>query len=299
MYYGRIRPIDTSGNAGPWTPASGLKTSTATELIESSHIRSLTAAKITSGVINAHEIILKQQGNQTQIAAPANMAIIRSSDYDGSYTSNTWTPGTTGWVIAGNGYAEFSSASIRGGLVAGSIFINADNRWKTEANGAATNTPVFKAGSANNYVLYDGIDTLSVKGNVTATSGKIAGWNISGNALLASDFSGKLLIGPDTGANQTAQIYLEIPKTNPVRSNTILIGDVGILLSDIQTGNSSNVGQSINITNSEISVNSGPVSPNYPNTSILYDGVHTTIPDNIYIRPPGYRVCSAGIYFRI
>lgn len=82
VYYGRIRPVDTSGNSGGWTPSSGLKQSSATQLIDSLHIRSITASKITAGTINAHEIILKQQGSQTVINAPANMAVIRSSDYN-------------------------------------------------------------------------------------------------------------------------------------------------------------------------------------------------------------------------
>lgn len=205
-------------------------------MIESSHIRSLTAAKITSGVINAHEIILKQQGNQTQIAAPANMAIIRSSDYDGSYTSNTWTPGTTGWVIAGNGYAEFSSASIRGGLVAGSIFINADNRWKTLANGATSNVPEFKVGTANNYLYYDGNSNVTVTGNVVtgniiATGGKIAGWNISGNELFASDFKGSMRVSGDIGPNfgsgaKSGGIIISSPMPNTGISSSIISIDV-------------------------------------------------------------------------
>lgn len=171
-------------------------------MIESAHIRSLTASKITAGTINAHEIILKQQGPQTVINAPANMAIIRSSDYNGSYSANStpnWTNGTSGWIIAGDGHAEFSSASIRGTVKAGSIFINQYNRWKTDANGLEMSTPYFGVGDANNYAVYDGVGTFAIKGTVTATSGKIAGWYIIGNELQAGDFSGSMRIGGEVG----------------------------------------------------------------------------------------------------
>lgn len=198
---GRVKTVDTSGNESGWTPSSGLKQSSETELIDSAHIRSLTAAKITSGTISAHEIILKQQGNQTNIAAPANMAIIRSSDYNGSYSSqtNTWTQGTTGWVIAGNGYAEFGSASVRGTVKAGSIYINANNRWKTDESGTEIQTPIFKVGDANNYALYDGAGNFVVKGRLESISGEIAGWTLSSNKLTAGNFSGNMQIGGGLG----------------------------------------------------------------------------------------------------
>jgi lipopolysaccharide export system protein LptA len=171
-YYGRIRPIDTSGNAGPWTPSSGLKESSATALIDGSHVMSLTAAKITAGTINAHEIILKQQGVQTVIAAPANMAIIRSSNYNGSYSANAtpnWTQGTSGWVIGGNGYAEFDSAVIRGTIKAGAVWIDANNRWNTNSNNTAF-VNEFKVGSSTKYMLFDGTN-LTLTGNVAIGSG--------------------------------------------------------------------------------------------------------------------------------
>ena len=151
VYYGRIKTVDTSGNESGWTPSSGLKASTATDMIPGSHIANLTAAKITAGTIGAHEIILKQQGTQSNIVAPANMAIIRSSNYNGAYNNNTgvWTSGTTGWVISGDGRAEFSTAAIRGTLTAGSVFINADNRWKSDATGNTISTPQFKVGTTD------------------------------------------------------------------------------------------------------------------------------------------------------
>ena len=55
-YYGAIRAIDTSGNAGPWTLIT--ETDTDTPLIDEEFIGSLTAAKITTGTIGAAEITL-------------------------------------------------------------------------------------------------------------------------------------------------------------------------------------------------------------------------------------------------
>jgi len=207
-YYGRIRPVDSSGNAGPWTPNSGLKESSATALIDGSHVMSLTAAKITAGTIKSHEIILSQQGISSNFVAPANMAILRSSNYDGKYypatpnivgSTPSWEEGTTGWIIAGDGHAEFSSASIRGTLKAGAIFINQYNRWKTDQFGNEMATPFFMVGNQASFARYDGINTFSVQGNITATSGTIAGWSILANELFASNFSGSMIIGGGIG----------------------------------------------------------------------------------------------------
>jgi len=93
-YYGAIRAIDTSGNAGPWTLIE--KTSTDTPLIDQQFIGSLTAAKITTGTIGAAEITLNGANS-----------IIKSSGYD---------PGLAGWKIAGNGDAEFNQLTVRTAL---------------------------------------------------------------------------------------------------------------------------------------------------------------------------------------
>jgi len=218
IYYGRVKTIDTSGNESGWTPSSGLKASTATDMIQGSHISSLTAAKITAGTIGAHEIILKQQGVQYSITAPANMAIIRSSNYNGTFNNTTgiWTSGTTGWVISGDGRAEFSTAAIRGTLTAGSVFINANNRWKSSEFGDTITDAIFKVGTSTNYMFYNGIDALEVKGTVKATAGKIAGWDIVGDNLQSGgNYNGSISIGPGNGPNSletggpTGELYID------------------------------------------------------------------------------------------
>lgn len=129
-YYGRVRSIDSAGNIGDWT---NIVASGDTPLIDEEFIGSLTAAKITAGTIGAHEIILTQPGTATTIISPDNKAILRSSDYNGSYnnTTDTWSAGTAGWIISGDGRAEFNNATIRGtlqfidGSAPGSIYYGA------------------------------------------------------------------------------------------------------------------------------------------------------------------------------
>lgn len=129
-YYGRIRSIDSSENIGGWT---NIVASGDTPLIDEEFIGSLTAAKITAGTIGAHEIILTQPGTATTITSPDNKAILRSSDYNGSYNNatDTWSAGSTGWIISGDGRAEFNNATIRGtlqfidGSAPGSIYYGA------------------------------------------------------------------------------------------------------------------------------------------------------------------------------
>jgi hypothetical protein len=112
-YYGAIRGIDTSTNAGPWTLIK--KTSTDTPLIDEEFIGSLTAAKITTGTIGAAEITLNGANS-----------IIKSSGYD---------PGVAGWKITGLGDAEFNELTVRtaldiGGSDTSSFHVDIDgNLW--------------------------------------------------------------------------------------------------------------------------------------------------------------------------
>lgn len=179
-YYGRVRTKDSSNNYSSWSPL--VLSDQDTPLIGNQYVSSITAAKITAGTIGAHQIILSQAGPQTNIAAPANMAILRSSDYNGSYNSNTstWTNGTSGWIVAGDGHAEFSSASIRGGLKAESVYINADNRWRRNNTDTAVSDE-FKVGSSTKYLYFDGTN-LNFTGDLSAAGGTFTG-AISGGTI--------------------------------------------------------------------------------------------------------------------
>ena len=150
IYYGRVRSFDNSGNKGPWTSLIG---SVAT-LIDSAEITELTATKIKAGTITS-----------SIIALDGANSIIKSANY---------AAGSGGWAIKGDGTAEFGSASIRGGLKAESVFINADNRWRRNNLDTAANSE-FKVGSADKYLYYDGTATLTFTGNLSAAGGTFSG----------------------------------------------------------------------------------------------------------------------------
>ncbi len=184
-------------------------------MIDSAHIRNITASKITAGTINAHEIILKQQGAQTTITAPANMAILRSSNYNGSYnnSTSTWSSGTAGWVIGGDGYAEFGAAAIRGGLKASSVWIDTNNRWNRNAADTA-NVSEFKAGSATKYLYFDGTN-LTFTGNLSAAGGTFSGdLSAAGGTFTGTlqgvdgTFTGSISAGQITAGTITATISI-------------------------------------------------------------------------------------------
>lgn len=238
-YFGRVRTKDTSNNYSSWSPL--VRTDQDNPLIGNQYLSNITASKITAGTIGAHEVILSQAGPQSNFAAPANMAVLRSSDYDGNYNSNTstWTTGTDGWIIAGDGYAEFSSASIRGGLKAESVYINADNRWRRNNTDTAVSDE-FKVGSSTKYLYFDGTNltftgainattftggsinigngtfqvnsfgavtasSANVTGTITATAGTIGGFGIDGDDLVTGGgYPGSLRVGPSVWNSQPA-----------------------------------------------------------------------------------------------
>lgn len=114
-FLGRVRGIDTSGNAGVWTLLT--ETDSRTPLIDNQFIGSLTADKIRAGTIEGQTITL----------AGAN-SIIKSS---------TYSQGISGWKIQGDGTAEFGEASIRGSIEGGTIDIggNDDTSFHVDATG--------------------------------------------------------------------------------------------------------------------------------------------------------------------
>lgn len=192
-YYGAIRAIDTSGNVGPWTLIE--KTSTDTPLIDQQFIGSLTAAKITSGTIGAHEIILTQAGAPTSYTAPANVSVLRSSNYAAGSSG-------AGWLIRGDGFAEFDSTNIRGSISASSINLNAHNYWLPNSS-----NPIFKVGSNTKYFQWDGTD-LTTTGNLitnaTVTGGTVGGITVGSGATID-----RFYIGTGTFNNANTAFYVD------------------------------------------------------------------------------------------
>lgn len=203
-YYGRVRSFDNSGNRGPWTSLIG---SVAT-LIDSVEITELTASKIKAGTITS-----------SVIALDGANSIIKSSGYEA---------GVGGWAIKGNGDAEFSAASIRGGLKAQSVFINADNRWRRNYLDTAANSE-FKVGNGTDYLYYDGNTTLTFTGDLSAAGGTFSGRLQAGDIYVPNTASPKFKV--DTNGNMTcvdAQIDGTLNGVDGTFSGRLQAGDIYI-----------------------------------------------------------------------
>ena len=198
-YRAKVRAVNTAGNVGAFSAASA---SADTQLIEGQFIENLTAGKIQAGTIGAHEIILTQPGTQTSYTPPNGTAVLRSSNY---VTGGVGVG--AGWIIKGDGTAEFDAASIRGTLSANAIFINGNNRWaRNSANsaansefvvgdatnqlsfnptGGATSGSLLKVGNSSNFMKFDN-GVLTVTGAITT------------NANITGSTAGGLTIGTNT-----------------------------------------------------------------------------------------------------
>lgn len=223
-YYGRVRLLNTSGVYGSWTPVT--RTDIETELIDEQYIVSLTADRIKAGEIESAAIILGG-------ANPIN-TIIKSKTYDTS-------SGAQGWYIRGDGHFSLggpngitynnatitigSAVQVTANLSADSITVGTSpnllqiNDAINSGNGGMTlGDPTynywyangnFRMGGSTNYVQWNG-STLSVVGQITATTGSIGGWSInstfirSSNNLVTLNSNGLFEIG--TASNNKATI---------------------------------------------------------------------------------------------
>jgi hypothetical protein len=213
-YYGRLKAADTSANYSEWTNLALSEQDT--PLIESQFINSLTASKITAGTIGAHQIILSQAGPVTEYTDIASQAIIRSSDYS--------TEPQTGWIIKGNGDAEFGNLKISGKsnnkILLQTSPINGDDlisivegnmgpSWST----AYTSFYADAKGkfSLNNKLSYDPNAGLSVTGEIQADRGWIGGnngWLFGNDGVLVSG-SGYNTIGLASGDSNITGAILQ------------------------------------------------------------------------------------------
>jgi len=203
-YYGRLRSVDTSANNSPWTGL--VLTDQSTPLIDSQYINTLTASKITAGTIGSHEIILSQSGTASDYVAPANMSVIRSSDYSES-------PTYSGWIIKGDGNAEFGNVKITGkslnkillqssdigddliSIVAGNEYPT----WSTQYTSFYADAKGFF--SIQSALSLDPQAGLSVTGEIQANRGWIGGndgWLFGNDGILISG-SGEDTIGLASG----------------------------------------------------------------------------------------------------
>lgn len=120
--------------------------------------------------------------------------IISSSNFDGTVAANgvITSQGTSGWAITSAGSAVFSNTAIRGTLTAGALYINANNQWN--ANGTII---VGNPGDTTPGFAFSPTTGLAVTGKVTATSGRIASFDVIGSTLYTGDsFVGWISLGP-------------------------------------------------------------------------------------------------------
>lgn len=217
-FFGRVRAIDTSGNPGNWTAL--VKTDPRRPLIDSQNVVEINAGIITSGVIESASIVLGG-------ASPIN-TIIKSLTYDTS-------SGMQGWYIRGDGHFVLggsSGISYNGSTVTIGSGVNVNAQVNANSisvgngtygyltideNIGPTNTDFgielgdpdynywyangnFRMGGSTNYIQWNG-STLSVVGQVTATTGSIGGWSInstfirSANNLVTLNSNGLFEIG--------------------------------------------------------------------------------------------------------
>ena len=181
IYYGRIKSIDTSGNESGWTPSSGLKASTATDMISGSHIASLTAAKITAGTIGAHTITMNGINS-----------ILKSSNYQAA----TSTTGGTGWKISGDGKAVFNEASIRSSLDIGEDLGTSDaTSFHVDATGN-----MWSGANSTSYAIAP--FKVTNTGDVTAKN-----LTLTGNTIMSAN--SKIYLGTGVYNNTNTPFYVD------------------------------------------------------------------------------------------
>lgn len=269
-YWGRVRAVNTSGVAGPWTTPL-VTHSGNSELISDQYIGTLTAGKITAGIIGAHEIILRNpSGTPTAYTPPSATSVIRSSDY---------VAGSSGWIIRGDGTAEFGAASIRGTLAAKNLYIDAFNRWGRNSTNTADETNVFVVGKdANSQIYWDGL-SLTVKGSLvtgnTVTGGSVGGLSVGTDTIYLgsgnySNANTPFFVGMHGGVNKFSignKLYFD--GTNLTVDGSITIGS--------KTGTQIETG--VNNANSALQSGNG-VSKNSSNQITQISGTGVTITSN-------------------
>jgi hypothetical protein len=212
-YYGRLKAADTSANYSEWTNLALSEQDT--PLIESQFINSLTASKITAGTIGAHQIILSQAGPVTDYTDIASQAIIRSSDYSNDPYS--------GWIIKGNGDAEFGNLKITGSGT-NKILLESSDQGNDSisivigelAPSWSTDHTSFYADAEGQFSLgrkltFREEDGLSITGEIQADRGWIGGnngWLFGDDGILISGV-GESTIGLASGNTSYTGVFVQ------------------------------------------------------------------------------------------
>ena len=168
-------------------------------LIDSVEVSEITASKIKAGTIGAHEIILTQPGTQTSYTPPSSTAVLRSSNY---------SAGTAGWLIRGDGLAEFNDLTVRsrldiGGDDASSFHVDNDGNMWLGAGILNYSTAPFRVSNTGQLTASSVTITNPVVTTPNITGGSITGSTItigSGENVFKADSNG-IYLGNETFAS--------------------------------------------------------------------------------------------------
>jgi len=144
----------------------------------------ITANEILANTITANQIAA---GAITASELAANIVLVNNIISSGNFSS-----GVSGWAINSNGTAEFDSASIRGGIIAGSVSTPGIDIL-SDGSISSENFQVDPDGTiwAQNAVL---------SGEINATSGTVAGWQVSASEISADSGAIRLYQEAEFGA---------------------------------------------------------------------------------------------------
>lgn len=159
-WYGRVRAIDSSGNAGPWSPTSS--SATAGGVIDSMIVAGLDAAKITVGFLSATVI-----GDNTLPVQKITTSTL---------TATVITLGTGGAIRVGSG----SQIEVGAVPTTNGIIINGSGLY---AYGSSALKLAFDVSTGN----------LSITGNINGST--ITGGSISGGAITGGTIDGAVITG--------------------------------------------------------------------------------------------------------
>ena len=148
----------------------------------------------------------------------------------GSIQTTNFKSGDKGWQILGSGSAQFNTVTIRGNVYTGNGKIGGWTVTSTKLSSAnidirsngSIQTTNFKSGLGWK-ISSDGSATFykaTIRGNVTATSGKIGYWTIKDQSLITRDPKAQLrvgnivLISQDVNGNNLSTLRFGQPQNN-------------------------------------------------------------------------------------
>jgi len=192
--------------------------------------RSITASEISANSITANEIAA---GTITADLLSANIILVNQA-----ISSNNYVTGVSGWIIDGDGSAEFDAAAIRGTITAGSVNIGAEDFWNSDGSfmlggntGIYTSNGVVRIGTSviiEGSVVADSIyidednywdaNSFSLNGSNGVSSTTIEGIGVV--VRLGSD----IYINPNDGSIFSSSGSFQVQSNGNLFSNS---GDIG------------------------------------------------------------------------